>query len=41
MEMLAHSHFKSMFSSTALVDRRSCACWFACNVRLCAETLLP
>ena len=40
MEMLAHSHSESMFSSTALVYRRSHMCRFECNVRMCAEELL-
>ena len=41
MEMLAHSHYESMFSSTALVYRRPHMCRFECNVRMCAEKLLP
>ena len=41
MEMLAHSHYESMFSSTALVYRRSHMCRFECNVRMCAKELLP
>ena len=41
MEMLAHSHHESIFSSTALVYRRSHMCRFECNVRMCAEKLLP
>ena len=41
MEMLAHSHYESMFSSTALVYRRSHMYRFECNVRMCAEELLP
>ena len=42
MEILAHSHYyESMFSSTALVYRRSHMCRFECNVRMCAEELLP
>ena len=40
MEMLAHSHFESMFSSTALGYRRSHMCRFECNVRMCAKVLL-
>ena len=40
MEMLAHSHFESMFSSTALRYRRSHMCRFECNVRMCTEVLL-
>ena len=41
MEMLAHSHYESMFSSTAIVYRRSHMCRFECNLRMCAEELLP
>ena len=41
MEMLVHSHYESMFSSTALVYRRSHICRFECNVRKCAEEPLP
>ena len=41
MEMLTHRHYESMFSSTALVYRRSHMCRFECNVRMCAEELLP
>ena len=41
MEMLAHRHYKSMFSGTALVKRRSHKCQFECNLRMCAEELLP
>ena len=41
IEMLAHNHYESMFSSTALVYRRSHMCRFECNVRVCADELLP
>ena len=41
MEMLAHSNYESMFSSTVLVYRRSHMCRFKCNVRMCVEELLP
>ena len=41
MEMLAPSHYESIFSSTALVYRRSHMCRFECNDRMCAEELLP
>ena len=40
LEMLAHSHYESMFSSTALVYRISHMCRFECNVRMCADELL-
>ena len=35
MEMLAHSQYESMFSSTALVSEISYMCRFARNVRMC------
>ena len=41
MEMLAHSHYEPMFSSTDLVYRRSFMCRFECNIRMCEEELLP
>ena len=40
MEILARSHYESMFSSTALAYRRSHMCRFECNVRMCPEELL-
>ena len=41
MEMLANRRYGSMFSSTALVYRRSHICRFEYSVRICAEGLLP
>ena len=41
MEILTNSHYESMFSITALVYRRSHMCRLECNVRMCAEELLP
>ena len=41
MQMLSHSHYESMFGSTALVYRRPFVCRFECNVRMCAEESLP
>ena len=35
MEILAHSHYESMFSGTALVSYISYMCRFARNVRMC------
>ena len=40
MKMLAPSHYESMFSSAALMHRRSHMCRLECNVRRCAEELL-
>ena len=37
MEMLARSHYESMFGSTALVYRRSFMSRFECNARMCAR----
>ena len=38
VEMLAHSHYESIFSSTAL---RYHMCRFECDVRVCEAELLP
>ena len=39
--MLAHIQYESMFSSTALVYRRSHIYPFEYNARMCAEGLRP